>query len=127
MYATEVEKIDACFGDFVRQLKDLNIFDKSIVILTADHGDSLGENGRYGHAYTIFPEIMRIPLLISLPSTMEKEVKTTTDYLVFSTDIAPSLEFLLGRTPTATHWSEGQSFFLNRAMSLLRAWRRNIL
>ncbi len=111
VYATEVEKVDACFGEFIRDLKKMGLYENSIVILTADHGDSLGENGRYGHAYTIFPEIMRIPLLISLPLAMKNEFKTMTDRLVFSTDLAPSLGFLLGRATKATHWSEGQSFF----------------
>ncbi len=110
-YATEVEKVDACFGQFIQGLKSLGLYDNSIVVLTADHGDSLGENGRYGHAYTIFPEIMRIPLLISLPSKMRTLFQTNLDRLVFSTDLAPSLGFLLGRSAQATHWSEGQSFF----------------
>ena len=34
-------------------------------IVTADHGEELGEHGGWGHAHTLFPEVMRVPLLIS--------------------------------------------------------------
>ena len=30
-------------------------YERSIIVLTSDHGDSLGEDGRWGHAYTVFP------------------------------------------------------------------------
>ena len=46
--------------------KQRGLYDDSVVIVTADHGDSLGEDGRMGHAYTLYPEIVRIPLLVHL-------------------------------------------------------------
>jgi len=41
-YASELERIDTCFGDLVSFLKRTEIYDNSIVILTSDHGDALG-------------------------------------------------------------------------------------
>jgi membrane-anchored protein YejM (alkaline phosphatase superfamily) len=58
-YASRLRRIDTCCGEFIADLKARGLFDRSIVILTADHGDSLGEQGRMGHAYTIFPEILQ--------------------------------------------------------------------
>src|SRR5262249_51625212 len=66
-YAARVRRIDSCFGQFIDTLKTLHLYDDSIVILTADHGDSLGEGQRWGHGFTVFPEVLRIPLMVHLP------------------------------------------------------------
>ena len=67
-YASRVRRLDACFGEFIDDLKSRGLFDHSLIVVTADHGDSLGEQGRMGHAYTIFPEILQVPLIVHLPS-----------------------------------------------------------
>jgi arylsulfatase A-like enzyme len=65
-----VHRIDGCFGAFVDDLKRRGLYDSSIVVVTADHGDSLGEAGRWGHAYTVFPEILRVPFIARLPKPL---------------------------------------------------------
>lgn len=97
--AAPVHRSDACFGTFIDRLKTLGIYDNSIVILTADHGDSLGEDGRWGHSYTVFPEVMRVPLIIHLPSTVSGTVETDLTRVSFLTDITPTLYALLGYQP----------------------------
>ena len=66
-YAARLERVDACFGEFIAYLKDAGLYESSIVVLTSDHGDSLGDEGRWGHAYTVFPEVMRVPLIMHVP------------------------------------------------------------
>ncbi|AZZ36853.1 hypothetical protein CIK05_08635 [Bdellovibrio sp. qaytius] len=110
-YGDGVKNIDQCFGKFIKNLEKQKLLEKSIVILTADHGDSLGEEGRYGHAYTIFPEIMRIPLIMHIPKYLKDKFEVQTDRTSFSIDIAPSLEALLARESKPKHWSEGVSLF----------------
>ena len=95
-YASRVRHIDAVFGEFVRFLKAKGLYDDSVIILAADHGDSLGEDGRWGHAYTLFPEIVRIPLLMHVPSWLGQGAKWNRSEVVFSTDITPTLYRLLG-------------------------------
>src|SRR6185503_611763 len=68
--ASSVQRVDACFGSFVEFLKRTGRYDDSIIILLSDHGDSLGEEGRWGHAYFIVPEIIRIPLIIHVPPAL---------------------------------------------------------
>ncbi|HND84152.1 MAG TPA: sulfatase-like hydrolase/transferase [Pseudobdellovibrionaceae bacterium] len=107
-YSQELKKIDSCFGQFVENLKSMNLYEKSVIILTSDHGDSLGEGGRFGHAYTVFPEVLRIPLLIHLPTDL-RDMHASLDETAFLTDLAPSISFLLGRPVPRQHWSEGRS------------------
>jgi arylsulfatase A-like enzyme len=97
--ASRVHPIDTCFGEFIDYLKARHVYDDSVVILTSDHGDSLGEDGRWGHAYTVFPEVMRVPLIVHLPKAIAAAVTTDLSAVTFSADIAPSLYRLLGYEP----------------------------
>lgn len=106
-YASRLRRIDACFGEFVTSLKQQGLYDNSVIIFTSDHGDSLGEDGRWGHAYTLFPEILRIPLIVHLPAGARPAVNQSTPS--FLTDITPTLYELLGHKPTLTHELFGRS------------------
>jgi len=110
-YASHVKRLDACFGEFIEYLKASGLYDDSIVIITSDHGDSLGEDGRWGHALWLFPEIMRIPLLIHLPESMRQGVVWDPEMLAFSTDITPSLYYLFGRRPIVRSEMFGRPLF----------------
>ena len=68
-YASRVRRFDECFGGFLNDLKAKGLYDDSLIVLTSDHGDSLGEEGRWGHAYTLFPEVVQVPLLVHLPAS----------------------------------------------------------
>jgi hypothetical protein len=99
--AEALHRIDGCFGEFIGSLKARDLFDDSIVIVTSDHGDSLGEGGRWGHAYTIYPEVLRVPLIVHLPSWLRQQVTTDLARPTFTTDITPTLYSLLGHEPAA--------------------------
>jgi len=95
-YASRVRRLDGCFGTFIESLKAMDLYNDSIIIVTADHGDSLGEGGRWGHAYTVFPEILRVPLLIKLPWSMQGQWEAGLNDVAFTTDVTPTLYRLLG-------------------------------
>jgi hypothetical protein len=97
--AYELRRMDAAFGEFVRFLEQRGLYDNSIIILTADHGDSYGEFGRYGHSDFLFPEVIRIPLIIHLPPKMRENLVWDTQRVSFTVDIAPTLFYLLGHRP----------------------------
>ena len=94
-YASRLKRIDGCFGDFVSYLKRERRYDDSIIIVTSDHGDSLGEDGMWGHAFWLFPEDIRIPLLVKVPASLKPELTTDLSRIAFSADIAPTLYTLL--------------------------------
>ena len=114
-YASRLRQLDGCFGSFIDYLKVRGLYDTSIVILTSDHGDSLGEGGRFGHAYTIFPEILRIPLIMHVPNGLTAGLGVDKAGLVFSTDITPTLYTLLGFAPESQVPGSGQPLFTRRA------------
>lgn len=98
-YASRVREVDRCFGDFLQFLKTRGLYERSVVVLASDHGDSLGEEGRFGHAYTIFPEILRIPFIIHLPQAFSEQLAADTKSPAFPIDLSPTLHFLLGYAP----------------------------
>ncbi len=97
-YASRVRRLDACFGEFIDDLKAHDLYEQSLVVVTADHGDSLGEQGRMGHAYTIFPEILQVPLIVHLPSAWTG-LRSDRSAPAFTTDLTPTLYALLGHDP----------------------------
>ena len=115
--ASRVKSFDACFGAFIADLKERNLYDDSIVIVTADHGDSLGEEGRMGHAYTLYPEIVRIPLLMHLPARLRDTLVAENEGPVFSTDISPTLHALLGIQPAQPRPFFGRPLFRPRGQA----------
>ena len=66
-YARGSSGSTGCFGALIDDLKRRGIYDSSLIVLTSDHGDALGEEGRWGHQYHLFPETIRIPLIVHLP------------------------------------------------------------
>lgn len=107
----ELQRMDAAFGEFVGFLKRQGLYDNSIIILTSDHGDSYGEFGRYGHADFLFPEIIKIPLIIHLPPRMREKLVWDTQQIAFNVDITPSLYYLLGHPPAVKNELFGRPLF----------------
>jgi membrane-anchored protein YejM (alkaline phosphatase superfamily) len=108
---SELRRIDAAFGKFIRFLQARGLYDNSIVILTADHGEAYGEFGRFGHADFLFPEVIRIPLIFHLPPRMRQGLVCDPQQISFSIDIAPSLYYLLGHRPTLNSELAGRPLF----------------
>jgi hypothetical protein len=94
--AARIQRWDACFGEFVRWLDASGRGDDAIVVLTSDHGDSLGEDGRWGHAYTLYPEIVRVPLLVRFPRAWRDRVRCRPADVAFTADLTPTLYALFG-------------------------------
>lgn len=92
----EVHWVDSCLGGFFGYLKQRGMYDNSIIVVASDHGDATGEFGRTSHSTSIWPEIMRVPLIIHLPTKMREHVVYDDSRLATLTDIAPSLYYLLG-------------------------------
>jgi hypothetical protein len=96
-YAAQVAAFDRCLGGFVTYLKRTGRYDRSVVVVMADHGESLGEDGRWGHSYTLYPEVVQIPLIIRIPPSLAMTADPLG--LALSTDVTPTLYALAGQPP----------------------------
>jgi len=112
-YASRLHRVDACIATFVGALRRANLYDDSLIILTSDHGESIGEDGRWGHAYTLYPEVVRIPLIVHVPVWL-RQLAVDPDRVSFAMDMTPSIYYLLGQRPTANGPLDGRPLFTQR-------------
>jgi arylsulfatase A-like enzyme len=124
--ALEVHQVDECLGGLFAYLKSHGLYDESIIVLASDHGDATGEFGRHAHSYLIYPEVMRVPLIVHLPKSMRGKFVYDTDHIATLTDITPSLYYLLGHRPIKQDPILGQPLFAETKKEL-DSYHRNEL
>jgi arylsulfatase A-like enzyme len=66
-YDEEILYMDHHLGRFLDGLAMRGLFDESLIVVTADHGELLGEHGKMGHGATLFEEEVHIPFLVKYP------------------------------------------------------------
>jgi arylsulfatase A-like enzyme len=60
--------LDERLGELFDELQSRGVLDRTLVIVTADHGEGLGEHGLYDHGESLYRTEIRVPLLIVLPA-----------------------------------------------------------
>ena len=90
-YDGGIKYCDDIFGDLIKRLKEKNIYDDALIVITADHGEAMGENNIYFfHGLTVSFEQIRVPLLIKTPT--KKTIKSKVVKEPVSTiDIFPTI------------------------------------
>jgi arylsulfatase A-like enzyme len=68
LYDGEIRYVDQHIGVLLRELEELGLREKTILILTSDHGESLGERGAIGHNLALHDDEIRAPLIIRHPA-----------------------------------------------------------
>ena len=111
LYAGEIAYADYCIGLVILKLKELGLFDSSLVIITGDHGEMLGEHGELTHGYFIYQSAIKVPLIFKLPG--QRKSKVIKD-LVGLIDIVPTVCGLLGIQPSPHVQGENLSRYLIR-------------
>lgn len=69
LYRGEVSFADAHFGRLMDWMMERGLLDRTLVALTADHGEEFLEHGRRGHGHTLFQEQLRVPLVVRHPGS----------------------------------------------------------
>lgn len=106
-YMAEGAKDDAAIGELLATLGELGLRERTLVVVTADHGETLstahqGKSNdgipiRFHHSASNFEETTRVPILLSLPGVIPKG--KSVDARVRSIDIAPTVLDVLGLEP----------------------------
>jgi arylsulfatase A-like enzyme len=66
-YDEEILYMDHHVGRFLDGMNARGIFDDSLIVVTADHGELLGEHGKMGHGASLFEEEIHVPFLVKHP------------------------------------------------------------
>jgi arylsulfatase A-like enzyme/Tfp pilus assembly protein PilF len=70
LYDAEVTGADRATGRVIDALREAGVLDDTIVIVTADHGESLGEHGEATHAIFVYDATVRVPLIVRYPGVL---------------------------------------------------------
>lgn len=91
-YDEEVRFTDEQIGRLLRGLADLGLDRRTVVLLTADHGEEFQDHGGFEHGHTLYDELLRIPLVLAVPGEPPARVSEPVSLV----DVAPTLLELLG-------------------------------
>ncbi|RME21764.1 MAG: hypothetical protein D6806_14100, partial [Deltaproteobacteria bacterium] len=67
LYLQEVRYWDGLLGALVERIEKLDLADRTMVIITSDHGEEFGEHGGFWHGTTLYEELVRAPLVMKVP------------------------------------------------------------
>lgn len=102
-YAGEIAYMDAELGKLFSFLKKSKRLDSTLLVITGDHGESLGEHGEFEHGFFAYNSTVHIPLIICLPGQRQRSVSA----LVSHVDIFPTVCDILGGDPPP--WLAGRT------------------
>ena len=96
VYDAGIGYMDSGIQSLFETLRRLDLHRSTIVVLTSDHGEGLGEHGEYRHR-TLYEEIVRIPLIVSVPGLRPPTALVSRQ--VSQADITPTILDLAGAPP----------------------------
>jgi arylsulfatase len=102
LYDAEIRYNDEYIGKFLDELRNRGILEKSLLIVTADHGDAFGEHGYYEHPRYLHEGITHVPLFVRTPGGDSESVESPVSTL----DVVATIEEATGRGN-----SDGTSLF----------------
>ncbi len=104
LYRGELQVVDQALGQIIAELEREGRLDEAIIVVVGLHGEEFLEHGGAGHGFSLYDEVLRVPLLIRAPALLAPgRVTAPVDLL----DLAPTLVDLLG-LPFPAEW-QGES------------------
>jgi arylsulfatase A-like enzyme len=103
-YDSEIAYMDHHFGRFADRLRRESLLDETLLILTADHGEFLGEHFTIGHPKLLFNPVLRIPMIWRFPDEIPPGIY---DGYASNVDILPTSLQLIGLGETIPSDVEG--------------------
>lgn len=94
LYDAEIRHNDEQFGKLIDKIKQLGLYDRSIIIFTADHGEEFFEHGGFKHGQTVYTESVHVPFILKLPD--QRFSGTLIRDLAMTVDIVPTILDLVG-------------------------------
>ncbi|MFH0984842.1 MAG: sulfatase [Candidatus Omnitrophota bacterium] len=88
VYDEKINRSDSLFGAFLKELDKLDLTRKTILVLTSDHGTELFEHQRIDHGFTLYDELIHVPLIIVVP---DQSAGRMIDDQVSSIDVMPTI------------------------------------
>ena len=95
LYDGEIAYADHELGRLLSWLKHSQLYDRSLIVMLSDHGESLGEHGEHEHGFFVYNSTVRIPLIVKPPTGSGFRPEQTTKPAE-TASVAPTLLDLAG-------------------------------
>ncbi len=92
-YDAEITYLDHHQGRLLQKLKQLGLYDNSLIIIQGDHGEAFGEHDFFQHGPFLYNEVLHVPMLIKYP---RQDTAGICDRLASHPDIFPTVLATLG-------------------------------
>ncbi|MBL4686330.1 MAG: sulfatase, partial [Nannocystaceae bacterium] len=98
-YLSEVQMVDELVGKIIAQIEDLGAWNRTLLMVSADHGEAFGEHGvKHRHSVNLYDEMIHVPLVARGPNVATREISQ----LVSIIDLGPTILDVFGvETPSA--------------------------
>ncbi len=97
-YDSTIAYVDSEIGRALGHVKKAGLYDDSLIVILADHGEAMYEHRAWGHSMNVFEETVHVPLLVKFPASMNLKGRVRT--VVQLTDVFPTLADLFGQRIT---------------------------
>ncbi len=114
LYDGTIRYTDRQIGMLIEKLKELGLYDRSLIIVTADHGEELWDHGRFFHGQSLFDELLRVPLIVKLPH--QERGGTRISSLARLVDVTPSIGALMEHAAGLQHGALADSGWNGRPL-----------
>jgi len=94
LYDSEIAYMDSRIGELVDYLDSRGLRENTLVIVTADHGENLGDHNLLAHKFCLYETLIHVPLLLRMPGTIKENQRVS--YQVQTHDIVPTIYELAG-------------------------------
>ena len=92
-YDGEIAYADSALGRLFHYLRQRGLYDRTLIVMMSDHGESLGAHGESMHGIFLYDETIHVPLVFKLPGALLAGKRVTTR--VRLVDVAPTLLSML--------------------------------
>lgn len=94
-YDGEIRFADSLVGRLLQKLRSAGVYDDTLIVVTGDHGEHFGEHGRALHQFSLFDELLHVPLVIKPPESSSRELESHSG-MVSHVDLYPTILSELG-------------------------------
>jgi len=88
-YDAEIVRVDALLGKFFDELHRRQLYDRSLIVFTSDHGEGLGEHGEQQHGVLLYRQSLQVPLVVKFPGNARRGARIAAQAQLI--DIAPTI------------------------------------
>jgi tetratricopeptide (TPR) repeat protein len=96
-YDAEIASADAIVGQLLAELRRLDLYDGSTIVLLSDHGEGFGDHGEPEHGVLLYREALQVPLMVKLPG--EARAGESVAGVAGLIDVAPTIVETVGVAP----------------------------